>query len=85
MTELKPCPFCGIKPVIQLVDDEGNFQPIEYKDEPYSGIGYALLHDVKWNSCPIATCDDEFLGSMIYDSEEEAKNYWNRRVGESDA
>ena len=80
MNSLKPCPFCGVKPVIQLTDGEGNFRPNDYLSEPYSGVGFVLRHNVEWDECPIATVDDESLGNIIYDSEEEAIFSWNRRI-----
>lgn len=34
MKELKPCPFCGGKAVIQIRDEEGNLHDEEYEKNP---------------------------------------------------
>jgi hypothetical protein len=80
MSELKPCPFCGIKPVIGICDSEGNEHPPEYVNDPWSGLGYRLKHEYGPLPCPIATHEGESLGCRIYDSEAEAIAAWNRRA-----
>ena len=78
--ELRPCPWCKNVPKIQLTDAEGNFRSESYLDDPYSGVGYALVHMTEDpdDKCPIATVDEEtILGGMIYDTEEEAIAAWN--------
>ena len=83
--KLRPCPWCKKVPKIQLTDAEGNFRSESYLDDPYSGVGYALVHmtEDSDDKCPIATVDEEtILGGMIYDTEEEAIDAWNRREGD---
>ena len=78
--KLRPCPWCKKVPKIQLTDAEGNFRNESYLDDPYSGVGYALIHITEYldDKCPIATVDEEtILGGMIYDTEEEAIAAWN--------
>ena len=83
--KLRPCPWCKKVPKIQLTDAEGNFRSESYLDDSYSGVGYALVHMTEDpdDKCPIATVDEEtILGGMIYDTEEEAIDAWNRREGD---
>jgi hypothetical protein len=83
MEDLKPCPFCGRIPRIAVCDDEGNLHHEEYENDPWSGLGYLLEHvAIEENDyiCPVATFEDEPIGTRIYDSREEAINAWNRRV-----
>ena len=68
------CPFCGREVRIVVCDDEGNIHPDEYEDDPWSGLGYMLVHEeADGVQCPIATEPDEPLGRLIYDSREEAR------------
>ncbi len=80
--KLKACPFCGRMPYIQLTDEEGNHRQQAYLDNSYSGVGYVLCHTDKSdiNDCPIATSEGEDLGNLIYDTEDEAAEYWNKRI-----
>lgn len=78
--KLKPCPFCGGKAELQVTDEEGNFHDEEYEKNPWSGLGYVIIHDIEEDySCPIAKFKDESLGVYIYSSKEEAMQAWNRR------
>ncbi len=77
--ELKPCPFCGMVPEIVVTDDEGNVHPDEYRDDPWSGLGFAIAHYDPAFDCPVALHEGETYPS-IYDSEEEAAAAWNRRA-----
>lgn len=80
MNELfKPCPFCGNKPTIVVCDNEGNVHYDGYEFDPWSGLGYRIVHYHEW--CPAAT--DENGSYWIYDTREEAIENWNRRVAES--
>ena len=85
MTEkLRPCPFCGGEARLQLTDDEGNFKDESYLENPYSGVGYVIVHDIS-NSvdcCPIATDYDVVQGGNIYTSKEAAINAWNGRTAD---
>lgn len=82
--KLKPCPFCGGEARIQVTDDEGNLKSESYLQEPYSGVGYVIIHDISNSTdcCPIATYLDEVQGTYIYDSKQAAINAWNRRSGD---
>lgn len=82
MTDKLFCPFCGGDVRLQLTDSEGNWHNEDYLQEPYSGIGYVLVHTESGNAskCPIATHDDESLGKIIFDSKEEAIKSWNYRA-----
>ena len=85
--KLKSCPFCGSKIRIVVCDDEGNTHDDNYVNDPWSGLGYQLYHDItddSNNQCPIARHEGEgIMGVWIYDSKEEAIEAWNRRDGES--
>ena len=82
--ELLPCPFCGSEIRIVVCDDEGNTHDDDYENDPWSGLGYQLYHDItddKRKLCPIAGHEHEgVLGIWIYDTREEAIEAWNRRV-----
>ena len=84
--ELKPCPFCGGKATIVYCDDEGNIHGDDYKDNPWSGLGYQIRHSHEENEdCPIARYaeDGAIMGSVyIYDTREEAIKAWNRRASD---
>ena len=80
MEELKPCPFCGQEVEIVRTDSEGNFHPEEYFDNPWSGVSYHITHDYrKVGDCPISTQEDDFVGCIVYQSEEELIENWNFR------
>lgn len=83
--ELDPCPFCGGEARIQLCDEEGNWRNEEYLENPYTGIGYVIVHDsiMAKRNCPISTNpdDDMGLGEVVYDTEESAADAWNGRIG----
>lgn len=76
------CPFCGGKVHIVVCDDEGNIQDKEYEKNPWSGLGYLIVHEEKDvpkdKNCPIATFDydDSSLGTHIYDTKEDAMETW---------
>lgn len=82
--KLKPCPFCGAQIRIIICDDEGNNHNEEYENDPWSGLGYQLYHDIdddSSESCPIARHRGEgVMGVWIYDTREEATESWNRRA-----
>lgn len=76
MSELLPCPFCGGSAKIAQCDDEGNVRGEEYESNPWSGLGYRIVHES--DDCPISTGEDGY--NLIYDSREEAISHWNRRA-----
>lgn len=76
MSELLSCPFCGCSAKIAQCDDEGNVRGEEYESNPWSGLGYRIVHES--DDCPISTGEDGY--NLIYDSREEAENHWNRRA-----
>lgn len=81
--KLLPCPFCGGKTKIAVCDSEGNLRDDDYEQNPWSGLGYQLIHTIEENEgCPIAKydCDGAEMGVYIYDSKEEAIEAWNRRA-----
>ena len=88
MAELKPCPFCGAKIRIVVCDDEGNLHCDEYEENPWSGLGYRLYHDIAddpTEKCPIAGHEAEGeMGIWIYDTREKAIEAWNRRAEDED-
>ena len=43
--QLRKCPFCGCEISITICDDEGNEKPLDYLDDPYSGIAFKFNHD----------------------------------------
>ena len=82
MKKFKPCPFCGRLPKTLVSDSEGNIRPDEYEQDPWSGLGYQLEHLAVEEDkivCPVATFKDDYLGTQIYDSREEAIEAWNSR------
>ena len=76
--ELKPCPFCGGKVSVVILDDEGNIKDKEYERDPYSGLSYAMAHDDPNGACPIATYDEPL--PWLYDSRDSVAHAWNRRA-----
>ena len=66
MTELKPCPFCGRKPIIK--SDNRYPRPERERITAYEVI-------CKNYDCIIYNADNKY-----YRTEEEAKNAWNRRA-----
>ena len=84
---LKPCPFCGKTPSIFICDEECNIYEDEYMEHPYSGLYFGICHvaDLEQNNsliCPIATFEDELIGTQIYESIDELVENWNRRIKE---
>ena len=70
------CPFCGKNEIhVAVCDDEGNihgFIGCEYEDDPWSGLGYVLIHD-GWGECILCTDGDQgCLGGIIFDTPDEA-------------
>ena len=76
MTKLLPCPFCGGMTKVVQCDDEGNVRGEEYESNPWSGLGYRVVHES--DDCPISTGEDGY--NLIYDSREEAVEAWNNRA-----
>lgn len=44
-SQMRKCPFCGCEVGITICDDEGNDKPLDYLDDPYSGIAFKFNHD----------------------------------------
>lgn len=79
-TKLKPCPFCGGEARLQLTDYEGNFKDESYLEEPYSGIGYVIIHNGSMGiDCPVMTDRGDSIGMYIYHSKKAAIEAWNKR------
>lgn len=78
--ELKKCPFCGGEAKLQLTDCEGNFKDESYLEEPYSGIGYVIIHDSSLGiDCPVTTDRGDSIGMYIYHYKGAAIDAWNKR------
>lgn len=73
------CPFCGEEIEILICDAEGNIHSKEYEKNPWSGLRYAIGHSTE-KECPIATFDEEILGTYLYETRQELIEKWNRRV-----
>ena len=70
------CPFCGEEVIhVAVCDDEGNIHGLigcEYEYDPWSGLGYVLIHD-GWGECVLCTDDDQTcMGGIIFDTPDEA-------------
>lgn len=80
MEKLKPCPFCDGEVFIGISDDEGNPKDESYESDPWSGLCYTLQHCYdESKDCPIATYEEEILGTRLYETREEAIKKWNKR------
>lgn len=77
--------FNGGEARIQVTDDKGNLKSESYLEDPYSGVGYVIIHDISnsTDSCLIATNLDEIQGCYIYTSKQEAIDAWNKRVNDN--
>lgn len=73
------CPFCGEEIEILICDAEGNVHSKEYEENPWSGLRYAIGHSTE-KECPIATFDEEILGTYLYETRQELIEKWNRRI-----
>ena len=79
------CPFCGGEVTLVVCDDEGNIHDNEYENNPWSGLGYMLYHDLtncpNGLICPIAGHEEEgVLGAYIYDTRAEAVSVWSSQM-----
>lgn len=80
MSEIKPCPFCGKEVGYYICDSEGNLKDEDYLEDPWSGIGYQIRHEMTDGvECPIATHEFEGVGALIYESLDELAKFWNSR------
>lgn len=87
--KLDGCPWCGVKPRILVMDDEGNTKghfdddrAIEYMENPWSGLSFALYHNYKQHGtdhCPIVSHPGEHIGCMHYYSLRDLVKDWNTR------
>ncbi len=69
MTELKPCPFCGERPMTRVTV----YQNIVSFKIRCCGCGVT-------NAVAVELCDSDF--SVIYDGLQKAVALWNRRAEE---
>lgn len=77
---LDPCPFCGGAATLDVCDAEGNVKDAAYETDPWSGLSYTFQHnDVDNPTCPIAHDVDYHIGTLLYESREEAATAWNTR------
>lgn len=62
----------------------GNLRSESYLEDPYSGVGYVIIHDISNSTdcCPIATNLDEIQGRYIYTSKQEAIDAWKKELSE---
>ena len=73
MNELKPCPFCGTIPEIQICDRDGMIYPgSDYEENQWNGSGYRL---VRTTGYPFKYA---VIGSDIYDTSESDEAAWNK-------
>jgi len=78
--ELYPCPFCMRKPTIIFTDDEGNHRDVDYLDNQWSGLMFAINHvHAEDLDCPIANNEGECINGLRYDTVEELAALWNER------
>ena len=83
MKEELRCPFCGGKVHIVICDDECNIKDKEYEKDPWSGLGYGLIHKdedaLGEDICPITTQENFLIGERTYATREEAIETWNKK------
>jgi len=78
MPEFTPCPFCGAEISARLyseVTGEGDEDTIDK---------FVIVHGKTDQLCPIEHHDREYLGTILYDSPDEAAEIWNTRRGLDD-
>lgn len=81
------CPFCGRKPTIGVLDDEGNdhdWEADEYLRNPWSGLTFGLYHDA---DCIIRVQKDDLMtmGRRLYSTLDELIADWNTRTSNAAA
>lgn len=78
--KLSKCPFCGGSFEIVGVDENGDVQYIDEEEGLPLYWTCGVIHDVRYNDCPLAMGAKDLIGGYEYDTIEEAVDMFNRRA-----